>query len=585
MSTPEQDPIEVLCEDLTKTPFSEGSGEDRLPALRQASDVLRAKGEFFAAGYGMARCVYLAWGDVVLMQACVEQASRDFEQVVIDPTRDALERVAALIEWKKLLSGVVARDAEHRESQPALDLILSELLTELASAAGEEHERTGYLIRGFTLTTDFRSGFRAGFPGHEVAQGWTMVTGGEVTLSAPGAFGVLLGLGDYSGAQQVADAFPLSFVTPGLRGWRAAVSGFNDPERAVEHFREAAEHFSQDTQEASPPGQSWSSINIDLWSKYFAARADIAEIIRSPDNASELIRRGASVLEGTESGWVDSQVTCLRVVLDVLNALFSADHADVALATRQRLELAARLSGVDESNAQATLFLDEIAVAYDELRGEPAKFLTSGSLGTALRTLGRIPLFGEPVAEAITPFVGELAFKALEGQQRTWIYRTLEGITDEAVLRRVLYRLFQASGPHYAQIRHGPIEYGKDIAVLAEVDGENVLSMYQVKIGDIGKSSWPNAARELEEIFQVPMSDVQLPVTPDRVEGCLVFNGHLNSYVEPVVGGWLHEQARDHGRTVRLMHLDDIVTWIVRNRLIGEFRAACNEFGVPFRGI
>src|SRR5277367_5496806 len=39
-----------------------------------------------------------------------------------------------------------------------------------------------------------------------------------------------------------------------------------------------------------------------------------------------------------------------------------------------------------------------------------------------------------------------------------------------------------ATSPRYAQIRHGPIEYGKDIAALAD-DGEvSVLCLYQVRV-------------------------------------------------------------------------------------------------------
>jgi hypothetical protein len=150
---------------------------------------------------------------------------------------------------------------------------------------------------------------------------------------------------------------------------------------------------------------------------------------------------------------------------------------------------------------------------------------------------------GDEVVSAIEPAVGERALATqVLGQHHTWMYRTIEGIRDETALQKLLLRLMQAQLPLYAQRRHGPIEYGKDIVALVEVDGEHVLQMYQAKAGDITKSNWTKARDELEEMFQVDMSSVQLPVEPDRREGVLVFNGHINPYVEPVVEGWIKEQ-------------------------------------------
>jgi hypothetical protein len=350
----------------------------------------------------------------------------------------------------------------------------------------------------------------------------------------------------------------------------------------VEHFTEAADHFARDTYDdrhASPEG--WSSINVDLWAKYFRARAAVAAITRDPSRAAELVDEAHQVLQGTESGWVNPQVTCFRVVIDVLNNLFAQAAGDLSSRAREHLVLAARVSGLDESSEQAFVFLDEIASAYEELRTEPSAALVSGRLAGALQVLGRIPLVGDAVAAAIAPAVGERAHRALLGQELTWIHRTLESIGDEHVLRRVLLRLLQASPPLYVQLRHGPIEYGKDIAVLIEDEGEVVLTMYAVKAGDISKGAWPAAQQQLEEIFLVPMPDVQLPVAPTGREAVLAFNGHLNPYVEPVAQGWLHEQERVHGRRIRIMHLDDLVSWIIDARLVNELRAACTEYGVP----
>jgi len=95
---------------------------------------------------------------------------------------------------------------------------------------------------------------------------------------------------------------------------------------------------------------------------------------------------------------------------------------------------------------------------------------------------------------------------------------------------------------------------------------------------------WDEAARELEMMFQVPMPELQLPLSPDRTEGVLVFNGHLKPSVEPVVEGWLRDQLNDHGRSYRIMHLDELVSWIVQNSLMNVLRSACAEVDVPVLG-
>src|SRR5271170_1593432 len=70
----------------------------------------------------------------------------------------------------------------------------------------------------------------------------------------------------------------------------------------------------------------------------------------------------------------------------------------------------------------------------------------------------------------------------------------------------------------------------------------------KLECGEMNTPKWRKARAELEEMFLVPMSEFQLPVSPQRIEGYLVTNGHANSHVEPVMEGWFEEQRRDHGR-------------------------------------
>jgi hypothetical protein len=77
------------------------------------------------------------------------------------------------------------------------------------------------------------------------------------------------------------------------------------------------------------------------------------------------------------------------------------------------------------------------------------------------------------------------------------------------------------------------------------------------------------------------MPSVQLPCTPDSIEGILVCNGHANNIVEPAMEGWFEEQRHDHGRSFRFMHLDGLVSWIDSQRLYSTFRRSCSELGIP----
>jgi hypothetical protein len=164
------------------------------------------------------------------------------------------------------------------------------------------------------------------------------------------------------------------------------------------------------------------------------------------------------------------------------------------------------------------------------------------------------------------------------------MHKSLGGITDEARFRMVLLRLLQSGLPLYAQVRHGPLEYGKDIVALLEIDGEAVLRQYQVKCGDIGRTKWRESKDEMKTMFQVPLTSFQLPIVPQRTEGVLITNGHANTYVDPVIDGWLREQRETHGRSVQFMHLDALVDWIAKDHLVNELRAALQEQGVDAGG-
>jgi hypothetical protein len=208
--------------------------------------------------------------------------------------------------------------------------------------------------------------------------------------------------------------------------------------------------------------------------------------------------------------------------------------------------------------------------------------LTTGRFRDALDCLSRISLLGPGVSAVLEPTLGEQAWKAVLGPERSWVHRTLEGVKDEDVLRKLLLRLLEASPspPAYGHIRHGPLEHGKDVVVLLEEHDRLVLRMYQVKCGDVTTPVWRESRAELEEMFDAEVPDFQLRGEMAEREGILVCNGHANPYTESPMKGWFEKQLRDHGRKYQFMHLDDLVRWIDSQRLYSDFRAACADLGI-----
>jgi hypothetical protein len=357
-----------------------------------------------------------------------------------------------------------------------------------------------------------------------------------------------------------------------------------NPAEAVDFYDEAAEAFGSDanpgtTEELFQKGGSWSGINQQLWAKYFRARARLVESIRKPENVKELLAKSAELLTGTESGWHSGEVSRFHVLVKVLAKLVSDPLAFSADEARRQYQFEIRMSHQTEEDRSALTFISEAANGFRGFANDPQSELTRNRLGIALDALAEVPTIGPEVADAVRPEIGKSAHRIMLGPIHTWMHRSLEGIKNEASFRQLLLRLLQAGLPLYVQVRHGPIEYGKDIVALVELENAVVLRHYQVKVGDIDKKKWRESKDEIEEMFLVPMNSLQLPVAPERTEGILVTNGHANPYVEPVIHGWFQEQRERFGRSLEFIHLDGLVDWIVEHRLTNELRAALQEQG------
>ena len=100
------------------------------------------------------------------------------------------------------------------------------------------------------------------------------------------------------------------------------MSGYLAPGQTVERFTEAAEELSRDTyEEAAGRAGGWSSVNIDLWAKYFRARAALAQIVRTPERVLALLNQAKDAVQDTESGWQNPQVTCFRILIGGLGEI------------------------------------------------------------------------------------------------------------------------------------------------------------------------------------------------------------------------------------------------------------------------
>lgn len=554
--------------------------------LRDIAARWSAASEFFYAGFALSCATNPAWGDGDLIASCSLDAIRAYQEGAKASEATPIERIACrhMLTIETARNYISDENSIIRRNVQTLNEELAQALLQAGQKETDVTARTGFLVRGFRLETDFLGDWHLDFPPAEVRGTSIQHNRQSVTVEAPSAFQLFVRSGDYFAADEVASDSPAdAFNTSGLKGWRAAVRGFRYPDQAVEEFNSAANHFAADVYDENIAQRvgSWSSINVDLWAKYFRSRAFVSQVVREPDKALELLREARSALEGTDSGWVNAQVTCFRFLLATLDLVLNGDPEDSAEELRDSFLSQMRFAGLDETDRLALEFLEGITAAFAELRQGPATALISGRLPQALDALGRIPLLENNVALELRSQIGRHAETELMGPVRGWIHRTLSSVTDERVLQNVLLRLMQAELPLFVQLRHGPAEYGKDIIKLVTVDGINILKMYQVKAGTINMQKWRDSRNELEDMFHLNIPDAQLPVTPDSREGILIFNGHINPQTEPLVQGWLDEQRRDHNRIISIIGLDDIVTWIVNNRLINELRAVLSGLGIP----
>jgi hypothetical protein len=552
--------------------------------LSKAAELWRVDGQHFSAGIAMLHAVDAGWGepDKMLVAQCA--AAKDFEEAISRNAPDSPVSIAALFKLQQsLFRALRLFELDDATIRIRAEELKSELAQRLVNCfSGSEHA-DNYLVRGIVITTRLDGDWTVSFPAYEVPLGMEQF-GQEYLFNVPSAFHLFAADRDWRGAHQIVEACESAFTSPGLRGWRAVTFAHVRPLEAIARFDEAADAFAADAQppweEMETRGGSWSGINQQLWAKYFRARARVVESMQNPQKVKELLTSAAEVLSGTESGWHSGVVSRFGVIVKVLLNLVSDPFSFSDAEARREYELEVRMSHETEEDRHALTFVSEAAAGFRGLATDPASELTHNRVGLALAELGKTLIIEPEVTNAVRVEIGKSVLAVILGSNRTWMHRALEGITDEGQFRRVILRLLQSGLPLYAHVRHGPLEYGKDISALLKIQGVLVLRHFQVKCGNIDTPKWRESRNELEEIFLVPLASLNLPAAPQRIEAVLVTTGHANPYVEPTMTGWFKEQREKHARDVTFMHLDGLVDWIVRDRLVNELRAALEEQGV-----
>jgi len=545
--------------------------------LTRAASLWRRSGRYLSAGLAMEHAHMAALGTEAVDSVRLA-VLQDYEHCLASEAQcslDALLAIHKLIQFRRFTS-----------DGPSVNGLQEELGDRLLRCYGDSPNADSYLVKGFILHSNLDDPCHVCFPSDEVRGDGASWGNGLFNKDMPSAFRLLVSLADYVGALAIIRECPSSFTTPGLKGWRAAVLGFVDPEHAADRFAEAATAFSEDKEpsfeELQRRGGSWYGDNILLWAKYFRARAAVASLSSEPARVVDRLKEAATALVGTESGVVNGNVSRFRILVQTLTQLLGQQPGLTPDEARSQFLLQTRIFGPDAYDEVGLRFLNLVGQAFEGFRKDPAVEMVSGHLPAAMETLTRIPLIGANLGTIIAPALGRQALREAHGLDYSWMHRTLEAIRDESLLRKLILRLLQASPspPAYGQIRHGPQEYGKDVAVLLEDGGRHILRMYQAKCGDLTIPGWREVRSQLEEIFLVGIPGLQLSCQVDETEGILICNGHAQPQVEPTMENWFEQELRDHRHTFRFMHLDDIVNWIHDQRLYNAFRNACAELGL-----
>lgn len=397
---------------------------------------------------------------------------------------------------------------------------------------------------------------------------------GIQSYSMPSVFDSLIEIKDYLGSKEISEEYSASFTSPGLQGWAHASKGF--AESNGDAFFKASEHFLSDIDDNVKPGQVWSAVNKNCWGPYFHSRGHMNELMESPSRSVDIIHKANPVRERFILHI--PEVSRYFNILDAAQGLINGDKEAITTSLNTcTKEL--RRTPEDKGFILTHDFLEELQNISQRTHGDH----WISHLTQLVTILDRIPGLTNNEKANVISSLNVAVPNPLIGFEMGWEYGALESITDERILHRVMLAVFrgEAKAPYFSQIRHGPLEYGKDIVICRDVDGRKVNYFYSFKVGQVKITAWrKDIEPQLRDVFQVKFDSPEYKDNIDNTVGVLLWNDHLSPQVEPVISRWIKEQKDVFGNNYELMNIDDIVNHIRNNNLSGLLRNALRTEGL-----
>lgn len=580
------DAYNIFAEASKISKFGFNTTEEAISKFFLASETWRKEKEYFLAGLCLQRVYSSFREETDRYQLAVNSIHSDYLQALKNAKTDSLESLATLHKLIQFLRELLFVVEDRPALESDIDKYKQELAQRLIDHYSNSENKENYLVKGINLITNYRGKWQTKFPKFEVDSGIESFSSSHTEMSISGAFDLLISLGDYEGANKIVSICPRAFDTPALKGWKSVVKAYLDKKQSAKYFKEAAEYFASDTydEDVSRKRGHWSSKNIDTWAKYFESMSFLAKAISDPTKAIDYISKAAKLAENENSGgWSEPQVMRYRSFIHALNSLISESDDDSLHSSKVLFKQSLFFRGSTSEDQLLEDFISAVEELLKTYKSSPDSAILQGEkLSVVFDILSKMTIVDKSVGSVVRPAVGKKLIRLIQNPPSySWIYRVFESIKDEETLTKIFFKLLQSLIPAYAQVRHGPIEWGKDVAVVSSNEnGKNILNIYQLKCGDINKAVWSKAKDEMEEIFDVPLSDFQIKVKIDHVAGILLCNGHANLYAEPVIQGWMKNQKEKLGRDVRFEHLDDLVNWIINKRLTSELRKILDDLNI-----
>ena len=375
-----------------------GSSAEGYESLILAHYEWGAAGNWFSAGYAAGQAIRMAWGNPDQMTIAAGLAMDSYRWVLETEPVVSSVTIAALHQMRRLLW---TADAETDERRRSIRAQLVELDLELANRL-EVHSGFGgpadsFLVRGLRVTTNLDGAWTLDFPTFEAADGYESY-GDQVVMEIPSAFTIYVHNKDWSSAARIcADQRSEAFASPGLRGWREVAIGHTRLPELAHHLLVAAAHFESDV---APPthaelmerGGAWSSVNCQLWARYFRSRAHLLEALGQPERSRQLVRDAASAWGEGPVQFASPDAMRLAAVVRALSSFLNSpddpavdDHAVERAIESYRLAMLA--TGERDEDLHALGFLTTAADAFRGFATNPDMEATSGRLSRLLGCL------------------------------------------------------------------------------------------------------------------------------------------------------------------------------------------------------